>query len=269
MTLTMSNLVLVDSREDPYFVWKPEEMTGVQFSAELRHAQQLTVFDDANDISRVKLEIFRSDDNQDPVLVKEFDRVPRPGNWSWTWDGNLADGTIAPRGIYTYRLSALTYVPTLPDGDSNRSGTLRITETKLEISDDHRLFFRYYLTEAGSAGFVLAFDPTPQGVMMWDVDVTTNAGWNSLEVILPPTEESPPGSICYLALIPDRGHINSMDKAHRMHWALPLNASVPMCLAVIDPGHDATYNRGSRGYDAQGTLHWEKDVFPCSRRRYR
>ncbi|GIV16343.1 MAG: hypothetical protein KatS3mg022_1778 [Armatimonadota bacterium] len=135
MTLTMNNLVLVDSREDPYFIWKPDEMSGVQFSAELRHAQQLTVFDDANDISRVKLEIFRSDDNQNPVLVKEFDRVPHPGNWSWTWDGKLADGTIAPRGIYTYRLSALTYVPTLPDSDSNRSGTLRITETKLEIDD--------------------------------------------------------------------------------------------------------------------------------------
>ncbi len=252
MTLTMNNLVLVDSRDDPYFLWKPDEMTGVPFSAQLLHAQ--------NGTCTVKLEIFRSDDNQNPILVKEFEQVPRPGNWSWTWDGKLTNGTIAPRGIYTYRLSAVTYVPTLPDSDSNRSGTLRITETRLEMSEDHRLFFRYYLTEAGSDGFVLAFDPTPQEVMMWDVDVTTNAGWNSLEVILPPVDGAPPGSIRYLPLIHDRGNTNGMDKAHRMRWALPLNARVPVCLVVIDPGHDKEYNKGSHGYDAGGTLHWEKDV---------
>jgi hypothetical protein len=184
MTLTMNNLVLVDARDDPYFIWKPDEMTGVPFSARLQHAQAGTC--------TVKLEIFRTEDNQNPIFVREFHRVPRPGAWSWTWDGKLADGVITPRGVYTYRLSALAFVPALPDSDSNRSDSLRITQTSLEVSEDRRLLFRYYLTEAGTDGFVLAFDPTPQDVIMWDVDITTNAGGNTLEVILPPTEESPP-----------------------------------------------------------------------------
>ncbi|MCL6474502.1 MAG: N-acetylmuramoyl-L-alanine amidase [Firmicutes bacterium] len=228
-TFNVLNLLLVDSRPEPYFVWKPDEMTGVPFSAQLQHAQAGTC--------TVKLEIFRTEDNQNPIFVRQFDGVSRPGTWSWTWDGKLADGVIAPRGVYTYRLSALAYVPTLPDSDSNRSDSLRMTQTRLEVSEDRRLLFRYYLSEAGSDGSVLALDPSPQEVIMWDVGVATNAGWNSLEVILPPMEESPPGSIRYLALIPDRGHINGMDKAHRMRWALPLNSRVPLVGVVVDAGH--------------------------------
>jgi N-acetylmuramoyl-L-alanine amidase len=235
MTLTMSNLVLVDSRTEPYIVWKPGEMTGVVFSAQLQHAQAGTC--------TVKVEIFRTEDNQNPIFVRQFDGVSRPGSWSWTWDGKLADGSIAPRGVYTYRLSALAYVPTLPDSDSNRSDSLRITQTRLEVSEDRRLWFRYYLSEAGSDGFVLAFDPSPQEVIMWDVGVATNAGWNSLEVALPPTEESPPGSIRYLALIRDWGDANGMDKAHRSRWALPLNSTIPVVGVIIDAGH---------GQDPQG-----------------
>jgi N-acetylmuramoyl-L-alanine amidase len=252
MTLTMSNLLLVDSRPEPYFVWKPDEMTGVVFSAQLQHAQAGTC--------TVKLEIFRTEDNQNPIFARQFDGVSRPGTWSWTWDGKLADGVIAPRGVYTYRLSALAYVPTLPDSDSDRSESLRITQTRLEVSEDRRLWFRYYLSEAGRDGSVLAFDPSPQEVIMWDVDVATNAGWNSLEVALPPpTEESPPGSIRYLALIRDRGDANGMDKAHRSRWALPLNARVPVCLVIIDPGHDRTHNPGSHG-EYNNSVYWEKDI---------
>jgi hypothetical protein len=107
----------------------------------------------------VKVEIFRSEDNQNPIFARQFDGVSRPGTWSWTWDGKLADGVIAPRGVYTYRLSALAYVPTLPDSDSDRSDSLRITQTRLEVSEDRRLLFRYYLSEAGRDGSVLALTP--------------------------------------------------------------------------------------------------------------
>lgn len=34
-TFNVLNLLLVDSRAEPYFVWKPDEMTGVAFSAQL------------------------------------------------------------------------------------------------------------------------------------------------------------------------------------------------------------------------------------------
>ena len=261
MTRTMRNLVLVDSRSEPYFIWNPAQMTGVSFSAQLEHAQQLTVFDDANDICQIKLEIFTSEDNQNAILVKAFDRVPRPGTWSWIWDGRLSDGTVAPRGVYTYRLSAVTYVPTLPDWDSNRSSTLRVTQTKLEIPEgQNHLVFSYYLTEQGTDGWLLVFDPTPQEVMMYDVDVPTNAGWNSVAVILPSgREEMPPGMIRYLVYAVDRGDINGMDKAHRRRWALPLNQRVPLYLAIIDAGHGGR-DSGTYGRDEQGTTYYEKDV---------
>lgn len=153
-------------------------------------------------------------------------------------------------------------MPTLPDGDSNRSSTLQITQTKLEIPEGQtNLLFSFYLTEAGSCGFILVFDPTPQEVMMYDTDVTTNAGWNSVDVILPPgREEVPPGAIRYLVYVADRGDTNGMDKAHRSRWALPLNQQVPLYLVIIDPGHDRQYNSGTHGYDAQGNIHYEKDV---------
>jgi N-acetylmuramoyl-L-alanine amidase len=77
----------------------------------------------------------------------------------------------------------------------------------------------------------------------WDVGVATVAEWNSLEVALPPTEESPPGSIRYLALIRDWGDANGMDKAHRSRWALPLNSTIPVVGVIIDAGH---------GQDRQG-----------------
>jgi hypothetical protein len=137
MTLTMSNLVLVDSREEPYFVWKPLEVAPppeplnmlnvpedpiavgptVPFSVQIQHAQ--------SGVCTLRLEIFTSDNNEVPILVKEFTNVPRPGTWQWEWDGRLADGSTAPRGIYLYRLSAEAYVPTLPDRDSNRSALFR------------------------------------------------------------------------------------------------------------------------------------------------
>jgi hypothetical protein len=118
MTLTMSNLVLVDSREEPYFVWKPLEVAPppeplnmlnvpedpiavgptVPFSVQIQHAQ--------SGVCTLRLEIFTSDNNEVPILVKEFTNVPRPGVWQWEWDGRLADGSTAPRGIYLYRLSA-------------------------------------------------------------------------------------------------------------------------------------------------------------------
>ncbi len=238
MTLTMRNLVLVEAHEDaPYFKWNPAEMTGVTFSAQLQHAQQLTVFSGDSPYSRVKLEIFPSEDNQHPIFVKEFDRVPRPGSWSWTWDGKLPNGTVAPRGVYSYRLSAVTSVPTLPDSDSNRSDTLCITETKLEMQEGS-LIFSYNLNEAAGQGFVLVFDPTPQEVIMYDAEVTSNPGWNHLQVSVAPSgEDTPPGYIRYLAMFYDLGRSTGRDKAHRDRWALPLNQRLPLIGVVIDVGH--------------------------------
>ncbi|GIV17809.1 MAG: hypothetical protein KatS3mg022_3244 [Armatimonadota bacterium] len=46
----------------------------------------------------MRLELFDSSDNQNPVLVKEFANVARPGTWSWTWDGKLGDGMGVLRG---------------------------------------------------------------------------------------------------------------------------------------------------------------------------
>ncbi|GIV17810.1 MAG: hypothetical protein KatS3mg022_3245 [Armatimonadota bacterium] len=41
-TFNALNLLLVDSRSDPYVVWKPEQMSGIGFSAQLLHAQSGT-----------------------------------------------------------------------------------------------------------------------------------------------------------------------------------------------------------------------------------
>lgn len=229
-------------------------MTGVPFSAQLLHAQ--------NGTCTVKLEIFRSDDNQNPILVKEFGQVPRPGNWSWTWDGKLADGTIAPRGIYTYRLSAVTYVPTLPDSDSNRSGTLRITETRL-YPDPDLATLEYCLTQDGSHAEVRIFDPVPS--LIYTVSPTTAAqGWNS--AYLPGWQNLPrnqPGYIRYLVLALDKGDTDGTDKAHRKRWAVPLNHKTRVIGVVIDPGHGGR-DPGTHGtYTTQGNQQvtaYERDV---------
>ena len=199
MTLTMSNLVLVDSREEPYFVWKPDEMTGVPFSAQLQHAQAGTC--------TVKVEIFRSDDNQNAVVVKEFANVSRLGTWSWTWDGRLDDGTVAPAGVYVYRLGAYVYGSAPPDRDSNRSDYLFIEraidennepmlyaeywgyddrETPEDETDDEHLYFiRWYvvkdnLNTNAHRGEIWLFDPELQRIGAWDLAQLPCVGHNQL-----------------------------------------------------------------------------------------
>ncbi len=161
---------------------------GVSFSAQLIHAQ--------NGTCTVKLEIFRSDDNQNPVLVREFANVARPGVWEWIWDGKLDDGSTAPRGIYLYRLSAYVYGSAPLDRDSNRSDYLFVeraynenNEPILEAeywgyddegtpdrADDDALvyFIRWYsahdLTQRDAhAGSIILFDPDLEPVNLWDI----------------------------------------------------------------------------------------------------
>ncbi len=79
----------------------------------------------------VTLEIYRSDNNTTPVLTAQFPRsgeppINRPGVWQWSWDGRLADGSLAERGVYLYRVRASTRCLFVTDGDSNRSDYLRI-----------------------------------------------------------------------------------------------------------------------------------------------
>ncbi|GBC95826.1 hypothetical protein HRbin16_01623 [bacterium HR16] len=144
----------------------------------------------------MKLEIFRSDDNQNPVLVKEFENVARPGTWEWTWDGKLDDGSTAPRGIYLYRLSAYVYGSAPPDRDSNRSDYLfaeraydENNEPLLyaeywgyddkgtpedETDDAHLYFIRWYvlrdsLDTNASGGTIRLYDPELNPVYSWDI----------------------------------------------------------------------------------------------------
>ena len=256
MTLTMSNLVLVDSREEPYFVWKPDEMTGVPFSAQLQHAQAGTC--------TVKVEVFTSDNNVTPILVREFTSVPRPGVWQWEWDGRLADGSTAPRGIYLYRLSAEARVPTLPDRDSNRSAFLQAlravdenNEPMLyaeywgyddkqtpedETDDEHLYFIRWYvlkdsLNTNASSGRIQLFNPDLTTVYSWDItalrclehgEATDGLRADStgikhgVIVPVPVSVMQLGGDYRFLLQVKD-DHM-AFDKAHRLRAALELNS---------------------------------------------
>lgn len=135
--ITQSNLEVVDSRPEGWFVWDPAIMTEVPFSVELRHAQQgnCTVHED----------IFRSDNNETPIFSQDFQRhgrqqegdpITRPGVWNtWAWDGRLSDGSVAERGLYFYRVSASTRCDFVTDGDNNRSAYLHIEHAREQSGD--------------------------------------------------------------------------------------------------------------------------------------
>jgi len=238
MTLTMSNLVLVDSRAEPYFVWKPLEVAPppqplnvpedpiavgptVPFSVQIQHAQ--------SGVCTLRLEIFSSDNNQTPVLVKEFTNVPRPGVWQWEWDGRLADGSTAPRGIYLYRLSAEARVPTLPDRDSNRSDFLQLTTGLLELVQDngeqatYRLHYSLTSSEnrPASEAHLVVFDPELNIVHSHSLSSNQlTPGQHCLEFTMPSPEES--GRYVFLLMATDNHH--DIDKAHRRRKAKPENA---------------------------------------------
>ncbi|MDW8290552.1 MAG: hypothetical protein RMM06_07490, partial [Armatimonadota bacterium] len=186
MLLTIRNLQIVDSRPEPCFVWTPEQMGGVPFSAQLLCAQQATC--------TVQLEIFSSEDNQNPVLVRQFENVSRPGSWSWTWDGRLADGSTAPAGVYSYRLSARSEPMPWMDFDCTISSFLHLERaydsnnqpileaeywdyddggTVEDETDDHYLYFvRWYVlrgTRNASRGQLWLFGPGWQRVGVWDL----------------------------------------------------------------------------------------------------
>jgi len=258
MMLTMSNLVLVDSREEPYVVWKPDEMSGVVFSAQLQHAQAGTC--------TVKVEIFRSDDNQNAVVVKEFANVSRPGSWSWTWDGRLDDGTVAPAGVYVYRLGAYLYGSAPPDRDSNRSDYLFIEravdennepmlyaeywgyddrETPEDETDDEHLYFiRWYvlkdsLNTNAHRGEIWLFDPELQRIGTWDLaqlpcvehnhqpdGLTASASGvrHGVLVRVPVSLMVTPGE--YLFMVHAVDDHAAEEKHHRRKFALPLNAQL-------------------------------------------
>jgi len=260
MTLTMSNLLLVDSRPEPYFVWKPDEMTGVVFSAQLQHAQAGTC--------TVKLEIFRREDNQNPIFAPQFDGVSRPGSWSWTWDGRLDDGTVAPAGVYVYRLGAYIYGSAPPDRDSNRSDYLFIEravdennepmlyaeywgyddrETPEDETDDEHLYFiRWYvlkdsLNTNAHRGEIWLFDPELQRIGTWDLaqlpcvehnhqpdGLTASASGvkHGVLVRVPVSLMVTPGEYLFMVHAVD-DHV-AEEKHHRRKPALPLNAQLHM-----------------------------------------
>jgi hypothetical protein len=233
MTLTMSNLVLVDSREEPYFVWKPLEVAPppeslnmlnvpedpiavgptVPFSVQIQHAQ--------SGVCTLRLEIFTSDNNEVPILVKEFTNVPRPGTWQWEWDGRLADGSTAPRGIYLYRLSAEARVPTLPDRDSNRSETLRIVSSSLDFDyDEEEWIATCNLSGAFSSGFVLLIAPISLGLIQTASGQPVSGGYRARLPLFEVNEGDP---YIFLMRAWDWGNTDGSDKAHRRREALPLN----------------------------------------------
>jgi hypothetical protein len=233
MTLTMSNLVLVDSREEPYFVWKPLEVAPppeslnmlnvpedpiavgptVPFSVQIQHAQ--------SGVCTLRLEIFTSDNNEVPILVKEFTNVPRPGVWQWEWDGRLADGSTAPRGIYLYRLSAEARVPTLPDRDSNRSETLRIVSSSLDFDyDEEEWIATCNLSGAFSSGFVQLIAPISLGLIQTASGQPVSGGYRARLPLFEVNEGDP---YIFLMRAWDRGNTDGSDKAHRRREALPLN----------------------------------------------
>jgi hypothetical protein len=235
MTLTMSNLVLVDSREEPYFVWKPDEMTGVPFSAQLQHAQAGTC--------TVKVEVFTSDNNVTPILVREFTSVPRPGVWQWEWDGRLADGSTAPRGIYLYRLSAEAYVPTLPDRDSNRSDRLQVISTELDYDyEELEWITRCRLSGVMSSARVDVFSPVSLQTIRTttDVQVTSDGFLSRVEDFA--RDEG--GDYVFLMRAWDKGDVDGTYKTHRIKEALPLNQrarAYPVALVGTSTG-SATLN---------------------------
>ena len=271
----VSNLVLIDSRSEPYFVWKPLEVapppqpavglngldpepipTGVAFSAQLVHAQSGTC--------TVKLEIFRSDDHQTPVLEKEFENVARPSTWSWTWDGKLGDGSTAPCGIYLYRLSAYVYGSAPPDRNSNRSDYLHIeraydenNEPILEAEywgyddhgtpdddtdDEHLYFIRWYvlkdsLDTNASSGTIWLYDPELNPVYSWDITalrcvehneatdgLRASAGGIKHGVIVPVPVSVMQAGGKYRFLSQVKDDHVAYEKAHRLKPALELNS---------------------------------------------
>ncbi len=223
MTLTMNNLVLMDSRSEPYFVWNPAQMTGVPFSAQIQHAQ--------SGVCTLRLEIFTSENNQTPILVKQFTNVPRPGVWQWEWDGKLADGSTAPRGIYLYRLSAEAYVPTFPDRDSNRSDYLSLSYMSpvraakymgVRGSDaQFDIYYRILSDRHASEGKVVVLNPhlTPIHERTLTGD-DLNAGDHIMGVYVPTDKLSLVGTYRFVICVKDN-HADR-DRSHRRLWALPL-----------------------------------------------
>lgn len=275
MWITVRNLQIVDSRSEPYFVWKPSSgleppapppvgldnlapedppANGVSFSAQLLGAQRGTC--------TVRLEIFDSANNRTPVLVREFANVPRPGTWSWMWDGRLDDGTVAPRGIYTYRLSVHAGWVPWADGDSTISSYLSLeraynehNEPMLEAEywgyddggtpdtdtdDQHLYFIRWYVLRSSrpaSSGQVWLFDPELQRIGSWDLSglpcvehgeqpdglSASPAGVrHGVIVRVPVSLMVTPGEYRFVVYVVD-DHAD-LDKCHRRRPALPLNA---------------------------------------------
>jgi hypothetical protein len=222
-TFNVLNLLLVDSRTEPYFVWKPDEMSGVVFSAQLQHAQAGTC--------TVKVEIFRSDDNQNAVVVKEFANVSRPGTWSWTWDGRLDDGTVAPAGVYVYRLGAYVYSSAPPDRDSNRSDYLSLRYTSQAGEAQYRglqgseaqFLIRYHIASdrPASEGKVVVFAPDLNPI--YERTLTgddLNPADHIVVVSVPVDRLSKPSEYLFLICVKDN-HAD-VDRSHRRLWALPL-----------------------------------------------
>ncbi len=224
LTFAVCNLLVQDARTEPYFVWKSSQMTGVEFQAQLLHAQAGTC--------TVRLEIYRSDDNQNPLVTKEFSGVTRPGSWSWTWDGRLGDGAPAGDGVYLYRLSA--YVPgsAPPDRDSNRSTTLFIRSTSLDFDYDAEEWIVACATNGEcSTGKVLLFAPLSLQVMdEAPLEVASTGYCTRMEHF----EAREGGAYIFLSCVWDRGDTDGTEKAHRRKPALPLNQKTqPFHVALV------------------------------------
>ncbi len=228
-----------------------------------------------NGTCTVRLELFDRSDNQNPVLVREFANVPRPGTWSWTWDGKLDDGSTAPRGIYLYRLSAYVYGSVPPDRDSNRSDYLfaeraydennePILEAEYwgyddkqtpedETDDEHLYFIRWYvlrdsLNTNASSGQIWLYDPELQPIGSWDLSQLPCVEHNNQpDGLTASTAGVKHGVIVrvpvslmvtpgeYLFLVHAVDDHPDEEKCHRRKPALPLNA-VTYQPAVTDIG---------------------------------
>ncbi len=239
MDITLSNLRVVDSRPEAWFAWAPETMTSVPFSVSLQHAQQ-------GDCT-VNLEIYRSDNNTTPVFTAQFPRsgeppVNRPGVWQWSWDGRLADGSLAERGVYLCRVVVFAWCgpgpdPAFLDQDSNISSFLQvlpkpeagqpIRNAKYRGAFDSQAEFDVWYRLASlndrpaSEGKVVVFDPTL--AQIHEKPLTgddLNVGDHLAVVRVPEDSVSRIGRYLFLVCAKDN-HIEQ-DRAHRRLWALPL-----------------------------------------------
>ncbi|GIV19739.1 MAG: hypothetical protein KatS3mg023_1490 [Armatimonadota bacterium] len=199
---------------------------------------------------RIRHPACSSDDNQNPVLVKEFANVARPGTWSWTWDGKLGDGSTAPRGIYLYRLSA--YVPgsAPPDRDSNRSDSLAIVATEIDYDgDEMKWIATCHLNGAMRSGKV-------EAVATISLRVVSDGNGQPIEggcrARVADFEANEGGPYVFLMRAWDTGDTDGTDKMHRRREALPCNQQVrdyPVALVGTSIGASslrATWNAWER-----------------------